>query len=382
MTHPFYAPRYSDNGMNASDRPLIQTLTPARFVGWMANFIDAGYKGLLVKNGQLVREMQPGRYFNFAMPWLEQCQVVLIDIKTRNLELISERDFLSKDQFIVNVSLNVNYQVVNAKRIALELSDPLTTLSATLKDLMGTTIGQLTLQDLIGQGRSHVREYLLSNFSDIYQLGFQLEDVRVNDISFPEKRGILRQAEGMSARQEESYKAVLEAGVAKAGQPQIYPDRGVSPGNAPQVNVIVGADSPTVALPAGTPQPLPLAATELAPQPTLADPKPATTTYSLVHQQTAHRTPLSDLLQRKQHVRLGRELNNDLVVDDGQCSRSHAEITQSDGIYYVTDIGSANGTYLDGSRLPSRQPTLLAPGSALQIGNQVWRFAPDEAAVP
>lgn len=368
--------------MNDSDRPLTQTLTPARFIGLMANFIDAGYKGLLVKNGQLVREMEPGRYFNFALPWLEQCQIVLIDIKTRNLELISERDFLSKDQFIVNVSLNVNYQVVNAKRVALELSDPLTTLSATLKDLMGTTIGQLTLQDLIGQGRSHVREYLLSNFSDIYQLGFQLEDVRVNDIAFPEKRGILRQAEGMSVRQEESYQAVLQAGIAKAGQPKIYPDRAMSPGNTPQVNVIVGEAAPTVALPASAPNPLPLAATELAPQPTLADPKSATTTYSLVHQQTAHRTPLSELLQRKQQVRLGRELSNDLVVDDGQCSRSHAEITQSEGNYYVADIGSANGTYLDGSRLPSRQPTPLNLGSTLQIGNQVWHFEADEAAFP
>jgi regulator of protease activity HflC (stomatin/prohibitin superfamily) len=110
--------------MSSNSSPLIKTLTPERWVGLSMDFIDAGYTGLLVKNGRLVRKLVPGRHFSFALPLLEQCQLILIDSKVRNLEIVSHGDFLSRDQYLINVSLNVMYQVVDPKRVALELSEP------------------------------------------------------------------------------------------------------------------------------------------------------------------------------------------------------------------------------------------------------------------
>ncbi|HEY9597533.1 MAG TPA: SPFH domain-containing protein, partial [Cyanophyceae cyanobacterium] len=93
--------------MSGNSPPLIQTLNPERLVGWSMDFIGSGYTGLLVKNGRLVRTLSPGRHFSFALPLLEQCQLILVDSKIRNLDILSQGDFLSHDQYLINVSLSV-----------------------------------------------------------------------------------------------------------------------------------------------------------------------------------------------------------------------------------------------------------------------------------
>lgn len=360
--------------MNTASPPLLQEITPDRFVGWMLNFVDAGYKGLLVKNGKLVRQMESGLYLNFAIPWLEQCKIVLVDTKARNLEVLSQGDFLSRDQFIVNVSLNVTYQVLDAKRVALQLSEPLTLLSATLKDLMGMAIARLDVQELISLGRTQIREYLMTHPEDVYQLGFQLEDVRVNDITFPEKRGILRQAEGMSVRQEETFQAELQMGIAKAGQPQVNVTVGeLATGMNATIASLAGTTHPSAqpALPISTAAPTELV---LNAAPADAATRIDVREYSLLNPATGDRFSLMALPATKSALMLGRELNNDLIIQDSQCSRRHAQITYNHGVYYLTDVGSANGTLLDGDRLIPQQPTRLAPGMTIQIGNQQWQF--------
>lgn len=185
-----------------TDQPLIQIISPDRWAGVGMNFIDAGYVGLLVKNGQVVRKLEPGRHFSYAIPWIEQSQIVLVDTKVRNLEVVSEGDFFSQDQYVVNVSLSVMYQVIDPKRIAIELSDAIAALESAIKDTLGVVINQMSLIQLTQTGRVQAREYLLSHIDSIYLLGFNLEDVRISDISFPQKPGIVRQLEGLTARAE------------------------------------------------------------------------------------------------------------------------------------------------------------------------------------
>src|SRR3712207_8085912 len=49
-------------------------------------------------------------------------------------------------------------------------------------------------------------------------------------------------------------------------------------------------------------------------------------------------------------VRIGRAADNHLVIDDLVVSRRHAELRAlPDGTYEITDLGSHNGTYLNGS---------------------------------
>jgi phage tail-like protein len=70
---------------------------------------------------------------------------------------------------------------------------------------------------------------------------------------------------------------------------------------------------------------------------------------------------------------IGRQPGNDLVFDDARVSRQHAVIECHDDLCWITDLGSSNGTLLDGERLPPNAPTPLAPGLDVTIGE--WRLA-------
>ncbi len=70
---------------------------------------------------------------------------------------------------------------------------------------------------------------------------------------------------------------------------------------------------------------------------------------------------------------LGRSSSNDVVIDDGKVSRRHALVhKQDDAQYWVIDLGSGNGTYLNGRRVI--QPTQLTNGDSLQLGDHVLAF--------
>lgn len=67
-------------------------------------------------------------------------------------------------------------------------------------------------------------------------------------------------------------------------------------------------------------------------------------------------------------IRIGRAPDNDVVVPDLLVSRYHAEvITKSDGRCEVADLGSHNGTYVNGKRLQGR--TVVADGAIVAIGH-------------
>ncbi|MDX2680897.1 FHA domain-containing protein [Streptomyces sp. NY05-11A] len=75
-------------------------------------------------------------------------------------------------------------------------------------------------------------------------------------------------------------------------------------------------------------------------------------------------------------VRVGRSADADVPLDDPDVSRLHCAVTLSpDGRLTVADLGSTNGTTLDGTRVPSR-PVRLAPGALLRIGESALRLAP------
>lgn len=70
---------------------------------------------------------------------------------------------------------------------------------------------------------------------------------------------------------------------------------------------------------------------------------------------------------------IGRSTTNDLVVDDGLVSRRHALIhKQDDAEYWVIDLGSGNGTYLNGRRVTLA--TRLNDGDQLTFGPRIFTF--------
>jgi len=75
-------------------------------------------------------------------------------------------------------------------------------------------------------------------------------------------------------------------------------------------------------------------------------------------------------------VRIGRAADNDLVVDDLIVSRRHAELrAMPDGTYEIVDLGSHNGTYLNGQPV-SRAP--MGPGDIVGIGHSAFCLVGDQ----
>ncbi|HCA85701.1 MAG TPA: ABC transporter ATP-binding protein, partial [Streptomyces sp.] len=74
-------------------------------------------------------------------------------------------------------------------------------------------------------------------------------------------------------------------------------------------------------------------------------------------------------------MRIGRALENELVVSDLQVSRHHAEFRSTpDGRFEIVDLGSHNGTYVNGQ--PVRQQT-IGPNDTVGVGHSTFRLVGD-----
>lgn len=77
-------------------------------------------------------------------------------------------------------------------------------------------------------------------------------------------------------------------------------------------------------------------------------------------------------------MRIGRALENELVVSDLQVSRLHAEFHATpDGRYEIRDLGSHNGTYVNGMPIAKGGSALLGPNDIVGVGHSTFRLVGD-----
>ena len=146
---------------------------------------------------------------------------------------------------------------------------------------------------------------------------------------------------------------------------QIDPDHGAHPGangmtvlpasGRPAVDPIDGADEHLVAQ---------ATAVFAAPQP------------NAPRAQLALRSPgqaVWRLPVRPGTIRIGRALDNDVVLGDDRVSRHHGQIGIRLGMLVYTDLGSTNGSYLNGSLVSE---IALGPGDVLQLGSSTVTIEP------
>src|SRR5580765_4405754 len=86
-------------------------------------------------------------------------------------------------------------------------------------------------------------------------------------------------------------------------------------------------------------------------------------------------------LSAEKPCRIGRNEGNTIVLEDDLASRNHAIVqTSESGVYYLTDLGSTNGTLVNGSRVTV--PVVLRPGDKVQIGNHSFVFYQEMFHIP
>lgn len=100
----------------------------------------------------------------------------------------------------------------------------------------------------------------------------------------------------------------------------------------------------------------------------------------LVMRQSAGQSPQRWILN-KDVVRIGRGADNDIVLNDREISRNHAEVRLDGDDYILTDLGSTNGTFVNDQRI--MRPIRLRDGDRLSMAGHVELvFVDSEATTP
>ena len=75
-------------------------------------------------------------------------------------------------------------------------------------------------------------------------------------------------------------------------------------------------------------------------------------------------------------VGIGREKGNDITVEDHEASRRHAEIRKRNDTYFLADLDSSNGTFLNNCRISEAE---LKSGDRIQIGRTLFLYSQGES---
>jgi predicted component of type VI protein secretion system len=80
-------------------------------------------------------------------------------------------------------------------------------------------------------------------------------------------------------------------------------------------------------------------------------------------------TPGAAFTLEGDQMTIGRDSTNEIVINDAEVSRRHARLTFQGGKYVLEDLGSTNGTFVNGQRLAG--PRVLKTGEVVSFGEQI-----------
>ena len=70
-----------------------------------------------------------------------------------------------------------------------------------------------------------------------------------------------------------------------------------------------------------------------------------------------------------QEVSIGRDNSNTVAINDAEISRKHAKMSLHGNAYVIQDLGSTNGTFVNGTRVSGSQ--VLNPGDSVSFGENI-----------
>ena len=80
-------------------------------------------------------------------------------------------------------------------------------------------------------------------------------------------------------------------------------------------------------------------------------------------------TPGASFTLEGDQLTIGRDATNEITINDAEVSRRHARLTFQGGKYVLEDLGSTNGTFVNGQRLAG--PRVLKAGEVVSFGEQI-----------
>ena len=90
-----------------------------------------------------------------------------------------------------------------------------------------------------------------------------------------------------------------------------------------------------------------------------------------IYQMLMHSGPTPGMVfpLEKANMFIGRDLGNDVVINDAEVSRRHARLVMQGDSFVLEDLGSTNGTSVGGVRLTG--PRLLKAGDTITFGEKI-----------
>jgi len=68
----------------------------------------------------------------------------------------------------------------------------------------------------------------------------------------------------------------------------------------------------------------------------------------------------------QKEITIGRSNDNNLVIESNKVSRKHARINYRDGVFFIEDLNSTGGTYLNGQKIDKR---VIDEGDVITLAN-------------
>ena len=81
-----------------------------------------------------------------------------------------------------------------------------------------------------------------------------------------------------------------------------------------------------------------------------------------------------EMLALKAETRLGSDPENDVVLHDRYVSGRHARLRWDGSAWSIEDLGSRNGTFVDGRRCEAHVPQTAPLGAMIQIGDTTFKL--------
>lgn len=196
----------SGRGPGRSSSAGIWVIVGIIFVLWLASgfyIVDEGKRAVVLRFGRYVDTTQPGPHLRLPFPF-ESHEIV--DVEQRRAEEIGYRSgggaqtairslpkealMLTQDENIVDVRLNVQYQIQDPRNFLFNVVDPEETLRQVMESAAREAIGKSTMDFVLTEGRSDIVadiKTLSQEILDRYGTGLSITNVNLQDAQPPDE---------------------------------------------------------------------------------------------------------------------------------------------------------------------------------------------------